>query len=145
VTLLTGTLSHSVTVIGIARLVIYNDRFKPNKTDRTYNIGHTISSVEVNVAIITASATALTALINRIAPRLFPSSNNTSQGQRRMNTWTASSGTRNTTRRGRSRTSYVMMGNMNNKGPAHVSQEHIMVPEDRSSRSRTEVESQTST
>ncbi|CEL03631.1 hypothetical protein ASPCAL04783 [Aspergillus calidoustus] len=134
-----------VTVIGIARLVIYNDRFKPNKTDRTYNIGHTISSVEVNVAIITASATALTALINRIAPRLFPSSNSTSQGQRRMNTWTASSGTRNTTRRGRSRTSYVMMGNMNNKGPAHVSQEHIMVPEDRSSRSRTEVESQTST
>ncbi|KAJ0416740.1 hypothetical protein BJY00DRAFT_325997 [Aspergillus carlsbadensis] len=133
-----------VTIIGIARLVIYNGRFKPNKTDRTHNIGHTISGVEVNVAIITASATALTALINQIAPRLFPSSNTTSQGQRRMNTWTASSGTRDTTRRGRSRTSYVMMGNIHAKETGHVSQEHIMVPEDRSSPARTEVESRTS-
>ncbi|KAL2844826.1 hypothetical protein BJY01DRAFT_214678, partial [Aspergillus pseudoustus] len=132
-----------VTIIGIARLVIYHDRFNPNKTDRTHNIGHTISSVEVNVAIITASATALTALINRIAPRLFPSSNSTSQN-RRVNTWTASAGTRSETRRGRSRTSYVVMGNLNTKNEAHVSQEHIMAQDTRSSPSRTELESRPS-
>ncbi|KAL4734579.1 hypothetical protein BDV11DRAFT_212641 [Aspergillus similis] len=132
-----------VTIIGIARLVIYNDRFNPNKTDRTYNIGHTISSVEVNVAIITASATALTALINRIAPRLFPSSGNTSQG-RRIDAWTASTGARSGTRRGRPRTSYVVMGNLNTKNEAHVSQEHIMVPDNQSSPSRTELESRPS-
>jgi hypothetical protein len=46
-----------------------------------------------------------------------------------------------------------MMGNVNNKDPAHVSQEHIMVPEDRSSpsspsspsRTEVEVESRSST
>ncbi|KAL4801863.1 hypothetical protein BDV18DRAFT_148297 [Aspergillus unguis] len=69
-----------VTLVAIARLVIYAYRFQPDR-DSTYNIGHTMSSIEVNVAIMTASATSFPVLFKRIAPRSWstdqrPSSNN---------------------------------------------------------------------
>ncbi|KAL4877362.1 hypothetical protein BJY04DRAFT_230667 [Aspergillus karnatakaensis] len=122
-----------VTAIGIARLGVYANRFRPNNPDRSYNIGHTISSAEVNVAIITASATALPPLINRLAPRLWSSMDHTTDRQRRAG-WTVSSasksGTRGT-RRGRERaSSYIMMGNVKGNEAPHVSQERIIV-EDR--------------
>ncbi|KAL4781137.1 hypothetical protein BJX76DRAFT_350415 [Aspergillus varians] len=122
-----------VTAIGIARLAIYNHRFRPNNNDRTYNIGHTISIVEVNVAIITASTTALSALINRLVPRFWPSMDRSSEAQRRAGTWTVSSPSRNGTRRGRERSSYVMMARIRPKDAPDVSQEHIMVQDSHSS------------
>ncbi|KAL4931812.1 uncharacterized protein BDV17DRAFT_288396 [Aspergillus undulatus] len=120
-----------VTIIGIARLVIYAHRFRPNNNDPTYNIGHTISSVEVNVAIITASATALSTLINRFAPRIWSSRDhyNTSGPQRRVLTPMSRSGTG----RGRERSSSVMMRNLKGKHRAGASQEHIMGPDTESS------------
>ncbi|KAL4860979.1 hypothetical protein BDV12DRAFT_82812 [Aspergillus spectabilis] len=116
-----------VTAIGIARLGVYANRFRPNNSDRTYNIGHTISGAEVNVAIITASATALPPLITRIAPRLWSSMDHTSDRQRRVGAWTVSSASKSGTRRGRERTSYLMMGNMKPTEGPHVSQERIIV------------------
>ncbi|KAE8388500.1 hypothetical protein BDV23DRAFT_195087 [Aspergillus alliaceus] len=58
-----------VTALSIARLVIYAQRFSPHSKDRTCNIGHTVSGAEANLAIITASATALNSLVARFAPR----------------------------------------------------------------------------
>ncbi|KAL2864103.1 uncharacterized protein BJX67DRAFT_384102 [Aspergillus lucknowensis] len=121
-----------VTAIGIARLAIYHHRFRPNNPDRTYNIGHTISSVEVNVAIITASATALPPLLSRFAPGLWSSIDRTADRQRRAGNWTVSSGTRSGTRRGRSRASYVMMGNIKTNDGPDVSQERIIVQDSHS-------------
>ncbi|KAB8214819.1 hypothetical protein BDV33DRAFT_208936 [Aspergillus novoparasiticus] len=47
-----------VTALSIARLAIYAQRFNPNE-DRTYNIGHTVSGAEANLASIAASAATL--------------------------------------------------------------------------------------
>ncbi|KAL3478836.1 hypothetical protein BJX99DRAFT_256043 [Aspergillus californicus] len=119
-----------VTAISIARLIVYAHRFRPHDSDRTYNIGHTISGAEVNVAIITASATTLSALINRLAPRLWSSMDRTSDRQRRVYSPASRSDTR------AARASYVMMGNIK---ASNDSQSHIIAEDGPSSSSYIEV------
>ncbi|KAF5864049.1 hypothetical protein ETB97_008786 [Aspergillus alliaceus] len=87
-----------VTALSIARLVIYAQRFSPHSKDRTCNIGHTVSGAEANLAIITASATALNSLVARFAPRFWRSSAHHSTSQQGPSGWrersTAAGGSR---------------------------------------------------
>ncbi|KAB8230759.1 uncharacterized protein BDW43DRAFT_321363 [Aspergillus alliaceus] len=87
-----------VTALSIARLVIYAQRFSPHSKDRTCNIGHTVSGTEANLAIITASATALNSLVARFAPRFWRSSAHHSTSQQGPSGWrersTAAGGSR---------------------------------------------------
>lgn len=64
---------HSVTIIGIVRLVsVYRLFYDYDPTaDPYYNIGITLNVVEVNVAIISASAPALRPLFRMWLPGLF--------------------------------------------------------------------------
>ncbi|KAL4908688.1 hypothetical protein BDW74DRAFT_175370 [Aspergillus multicolor] len=114
-----------VAVIGIARSVIYAHRFRPNNNDKTFNVGHTISGAEVDVAIITASAAALSALVTHVAPRFWSSMNHTSEGQRGVGAWAGSSARGGATY-GRRRASYVMMGVIEAKNGSQVSQEQMI-------------------
>ncbi|KAI9641187.1 hypothetical protein NHQ30_009987 [Ciborinia camelliae] len=61
-----------VTVIGVVRLwVIISHFFFPAPYDATHNIGFCLSSIENNLAIITASAPALKPLFRHWFPNLF--------------------------------------------------------------------------
>lgn len=63
---------NNVTALSIARLAIYAREFRPGSPDSKYNIGHTVSGVEVNLAIVTASPTALNSLVH-FAPGIWGS------------------------------------------------------------------------
>ncbi|KAK6837613.1 hypothetical protein RU639_001219 [Aspergillus parasiticus] len=60
-----------VTALSIARLAIYAQQFNPKNEDRTYNIGHTVSGAEANLASIAASAATLSSLVARFAPQFW--------------------------------------------------------------------------
>ncbi|KAJ2902230.1 hypothetical protein MKZ38_000832 [Zalerion maritima] len=67
-----------VTIVGVARLVfIYQGFFQAAGNDPTYSIAFTISAIETNLAIITASAPALRPLIRSWWPKIFSTSGNT--------------------------------------------------------------------
>lgn len=53
--------------------MIYNWRFSPENTDRTYGVGYTISAVEANLAVATGCVPSLGPLMRRIMPKLFGS------------------------------------------------------------------------
>jgi hypothetical protein len=71
-----------VTAVGVARLIIvYQGFFQPPAEDPTYTIGFTSSAIEVNLAIITASAPMMRPLLMQWFPRMFASTaGNTSGG-----------------------------------------------------------------
>lgn len=95
---------NSVTALSIARLAIYARRFRPDNPDPKYNIGHTVSGVEVNLAIVTASAPALNSLLVHFAPGIWGSS--------AQHVGASTTGRRSTTasgvRRGRARDMYPL-------------------------------------
>ena len=68
--------------MGVIRLVILTRSFfYPPLPDYTYNIGFCISSVETNLAIITASAAAMKPLFRRWFPSLFSQDSGYTNGQ----------------------------------------------------------------
>ncbi|KAB8271252.1 hypothetical protein BDV30DRAFT_240711 [Aspergillus minisclerotigenes] len=76
-----------VTVLSIARLAIYVQRFNPKNKDRAYNIDHTVSGAEANLAIIAVSAAALSSLVARFAPQFWGLSARYSTSQQGGSRW----------------------------------------------------------
>ncbi|KAH8425079.1 uncharacterized protein LDX57_002827 [Aspergillus melleus] len=122
-----------VTALSIARLAIYAQRFRPGNPDPTYNIGHTVSGVEVNLAIVTASATALNSLLTRFAPGVwgysaqYAGASNLASEWRGRSTTTASG-----VRPSRPRDMYPLKDGFRRQKQASDSQEEIMVYDGRS-------------
>ena len=104
-----------VTAMSITRLVLYAKIYSPSNKDPTYDIGHTVSGVEVNLAITAASAVALPSLLKRIAPR----------------TWGSSTASRSRTVTSGSRTgnSYTLRERLDHRKARSGSLEEIMRPD----------------
>ncbi|KAL4962006.1 uncharacterized protein BDV14DRAFT_203159 [Aspergillus stella-maris] len=115
-----------VTAIGITRVVIYKHLLRPHNDDPTYNIGHTTSTAEVNVAIIAASATALPALFKRIAAGGSSSSDHSSGRLRDGGGWVLSPISTDRRCRGQQRDTYPVTNVTKARPAPATSQEHIM-------------------
>lgn len=63
-----------VTIVSIIRLWTLSENFNDQDPDKNFSVGFTVSSIEVNLAIITASFPALWPLIRRMLPKNLKSS-----------------------------------------------------------------------
>ncbi|KAI0843629.1 hypothetical protein F5Y06DRAFT_255411 [Hypoxylon sp. FL0890] len=63
-----------VTIVSIIRLYTLSDNFNSKSPDKNFSVGFTVSSIECNLAIITASFPALWPLIRRMLPKNLKSS-----------------------------------------------------------------------
>lgn len=67
------SLGWSVVIIGIIRLKYFYDFFHVSASDPSYSVSVTVSTIEINVAIIASCGPAMNAIVNRFAPRFFGS------------------------------------------------------------------------
>jgi hypothetical protein len=75
---------NSATAIGVWRIAILAQAFlsKTVTEDATYSIGFCRSSIEVNVAVVTACGLSMKAITNRYLPRLLGTSRDETSGYR---------------------------------------------------------------
>lgn len=62
--------NHSVTIVSVIRLYFLAQNFTDTSLDKNFSLGFCVSSIECNLAIITASGPALWPLIRRWMPLL---------------------------------------------------------------------------
>ncbi|KAI2467488.1 hypothetical protein F4781DRAFT_402110 [Annulohypoxylon bovei var. microspora] len=69
-----------VTVVSIIRLYFLAQNFNDTSLDKNFSVGFCVSSIECNLAILTASAPALWPLVRRWVPRLKSTNNQSYYG-----------------------------------------------------------------
>ncbi|KAI1206127.1 uncharacterized protein F4807DRAFT_238189 [Annulohypoxylon truncatum] len=70
-----------VTVVSIVRLYFLAQNFNDTSPDKNFSLGFCVSSIECNLAILTASAPALWPLVRRWLPRLKSTNNQSYYGK----------------------------------------------------------------